>query len=122
MDSNFSDKLNKILNDPKGMEQIMALAKSLGESENVPQQQENPALPVQAQPQPQQGDASAIAGIIKSLSNSPIGQAFLSGEKERIQLLTALKPYLSESKQKKLGGVISAMESVGAISSLSKML
>ena len=121
MDSNFSDKLNKILNDPKGMEQIMALAKSLGESENVSQQQENPALPVQAQPQTQ-SDASAIAGMLKSLTNSPIGQAFLSGEKERIQLLTALKPYLSEAKQKKLGGVISAMESVGAISSLSKML
>lgn len=39
MDS-MEDKLGSILNDPKMMQQIMALAQSLGQSTEAPQKQE----------------------------------------------------------------------------------
>lgn len=105
MDGNFSEKLNKILNDPESMKQIAALAQSIG-----------------AEPQPPQNGASDIAGILKALENSPAGKAFFDGTAERLSLLKALKPYLDEAKREKLSRVISAMESVNAISSITKLL
>ena len=115
----LSDKLNKILSDPKGMEQIMALAgalasKDTSESAGEPQTQSALADP--------SADTAPLVGMLKSLTNSPAGKAFLSGEKERIQLLTALKPYMGNAKKEKLSKVISTMESVGSISSLAKLL
>ncbi|MBE6689565.1 MAG: hypothetical protein E7588_09905 [Ruminococcaceae bacterium] len=115
----LSDKLSKILGDPKSMEQIMALAGALASKDTAEQPQasqpqtETPNLP---------SDPAPLVGMLKSLTNSPAGKAFLSGEKERIQLLTALKPYMGNAKKEKLNKVISTMESVGSISSLAKLL
>ena len=104
----FSDKLGKILSDPKSMEQIMSLAKGLSSEKS----EEKQAAP----------DISSMTDMLRSLVNSPAGQAFFNGEQQRIQLLKALSPYLSPSKRQKLSGVISAMESVSAVGSLTKLL
>ena len=117
MDSNFSDKLNQILSDPEGMEKIVSLAKTLGASEAGSTPREEP----KAEPAPDSAP-SPLPGILKSLSSSPLGQALLSGEKERIQLLCALKPYMSDAKRQKLTTVISAMESLETLGSITKLL
>lgn len=120
MDSNISDKLSKILSDPQGMAQIMNLAKTLGESQ---QQTDNISQNQTAQQNlPGLSGAAPALDMVKSLINSPVGQAFVNGERERIQLLNALKPYLSQSKKEKLSLIISAMESVESISSIAKLL
>ena len=115
----LSDKLNKLISDPKGMEQIMALAKALASKDSA-----DTSAQAQAQTEAPSltADPSPLVGMLKSLTNSPAGQAFLSGEKERIQLLNALKPYMGDAKKEKLTKVISTMESVGSISSLAKLL
>lgn len=116
----FSDKLNKILNDPQGMQQIMAIAKSLSEKDSQTAQADNEAS--QAPAQSGLADAAPVLSMLKSLTNSPAGKAFLSGEKERIQLLKALNPYMGDTKKEKLSKVISVMESMGTIGSLAGLL
>ena len=116
----FADKLNKILNDPQGMQQIISLAKTLGDKDSAVQQSDG-NVP-DTTPQVGLADAAPLLSMLKSLKNSPAGQAFLSGEKERIRLLNALKPYMGELKKEKLTKVISVMESMGTISSLAGLL
>lgn len=117
MDGNFSEKLNKILSDPQSMRQIAALAQTLGAEEAVPT--ESQSVPAS---EPTQNGASDIANLLKALENSPAGKAFFDGTAERLCLLKALKPYLDEPKREKLSRVISAMESVNALNSITKLL
>lgn len=117
MDGNFSEKLNKILSDPQSMKQIAALAQTLGAEESASDKPQNvPAT------EPTQSGASDIANLLKAPENSPAGKAFFDGTAERLCLLKALKPYLDEPKREKLSRVISAMESVNAINSITKLL
>lgn len=106
MDSNFSDKLNSILSDPAGMEKIAALAKSLSEKNEQPSEQKSEPVP----------------GILKELASSPLFRMITEGEKERICLLKALKPYMSDARKGKLDTVINAMEGLEALSSVTKFL
>ncbi|MBQ9940386.1 MAG: hypothetical protein IJO74_02475 [Clostridia bacterium] len=119
MDNNFSDKLNQLLNNPEGMEKILSLAKTLGNPQNS-ENTENPALSPSANDG--QNTSSAIPDILKVITNSPIGQAIFTGEKERIQLLNALKPYMNNEKKQKINTVISAMESLETLGALTKLL
>ena len=106
MDSNFSDKLNSILSDPEGMEKIVSLAKSLGEKkEDIREQKSQPA-----------------PDILKNIASSPLFSMLTEGEKERICLLKALKPYMSDARRAKLDTVINAMEGLEALSSVTKIL
>jgi len=106
MDSNFSDKLNSILSDPEGMEKIMSLAKSLGEKRENTTSQKSEASP----------------DILKDLASSPIFRMLGEGGRERICLLKALKPYMSDARRQKLDTVIRAMEGLEALSSVTKIL
>lgn len=121
----FSNKLNKILSNPQSMEQIMNLAKSFNlnqtpSSENQEQsgQPTKEVTAVQSAPQSTAPDL----GMLKTLINSPLGQTLFSGEKERMQLLRALQPYLNSTKRQKLSQIIGAMESMNALGSIAKML
>lgn len=94
MDS-MEDKLGSILNDPKMMQQIMALAQSLGQSTETPQKQEPPRK--------QEAPASTFPEIdpvmLKSLS-SMAGQGAIDSNQRT--LLKALGPYLHQDRIFKL--------------------
>ena len=111
MDNNFSDKLNKILSDPEGMEKIVSLAKSLGEN-SAPAQSEK------SEPQ----EVAPAMGILKDLASSPLFRMISEGEKDRICLLKALKPYMNDARRQKLDTVINAMEGLEALGSVTKLL
>lgn len=106
VDGNFSDKMNSILSDPESMEKIMSLAKSLGEKKESTEE-------VKSEPAPD---------ILKGIASSPLFRMLTEGEKERICLLRALKPYMSEARRAKLDTVISAMEGLEALGSVTKIL
>lgn len=81
--SDFEDKLNKLLNDPKEMERFAGFAKSLmggGEPE-----QENVPVP--------------DAGMLKKISGLMSGGSRSSKDEK---LLEAMKPYLSERRRSKM--------------------
>lgn len=81
--SDFEDKLNKLLNDPKEMERFAGFAKSLmggGEPE-----QENVPVP--------------DAGMLKKISGLMSGEGRSSKDEK---LLEAMKPYLSERRRSKM--------------------
>lgn len=78
--SEFDDKLSAILGDQNAMSQIMALAQSL-------------SGPVQG------GE-----------TDSPVELPEYSGQRQDVQLLSALRPYLKESRQKRLDRAIELLQ------------
>ena len=97
--SEFEDKVNSILNDPQQMEKIAGLAKSLmgGEAQQgVPESSGN-------------GMASAFSSLLGGDDNgfdigkiSRILSASAGVDDEKQALLNAIKPYLSEKRQRKM--------------------
>ena len=78
--SEFDDKLSAILGDQNAMSQIMALAQSLSD-------------PVQ------DGEAGGLPEIPE-----------YNGRGQDVQLLSALRPYLKESRQKRLDRAIELLQ------------
>lgn len=100
-------KLDSILNDPKAMEQIMALAQSLGTSQPPPGKPEGAKKPVGAPPSkscdgppPKPCDAPPsrpnLGGFDPAMLRRMAGFAQQAGiDKNQQALLKALNPYLS---------------------------
>ena len=83
----MEDKINAILNNPELMEQIMSMAKSLGQSAPQPEKAPQTEMP------------SFDPAILTKLT-SLAGQGQVDGNQRA--LLTALHPYLSSRKISKL--------------------
>ena len=99
----MEQKLGAILNNPQMMQQIMAMAQSLGQSAPAstnPEPQSPPQLP-QAQPQQSAGNLlpDIDLGTIQKLSNFARNSGI---DKEQQALLHALRPYLSRDRVNKL--------------------
>ena len=92
----LDEKLNAILGDPDAMGQIMALARSLGgegQQENTPQE---------GAPEEQQEDLWSVLGNMDPRMLQLGMQAirmFQQGDDKRITLLSALRPFLKETRQ-----------------------
>lgn len=101
--SELDDKLSAILGNPQMMQQIMTLAQTMGAAQPAPPQQtETPALP------------NLDPAMLKSLA----GMAAKGGVDHNQQaLLTALSPYLSQSRVHKLERAMQAAQIAGAASS-----
>ena len=84
--SDFEDKLNKLLNDPKEMERFAGFAKSLMSGEGNPKPEQSTALDI---------DPS----ILKNLSGMLSGKG--SGGRDA-KLLEAMRPFLSEKRRGKM--------------------
>ena len=84
--SDFEDKLNKLLNDPKEMERFAGFAKSLMSGEESPKPEQSTALDI---------DPS----ILKNLSGMLSGKG--SGGRDA-KLLEAMRPFLSEKRRGKM--------------------
>lgn len=105
----FEDKLNHILGDPKAMEQIMALAHSLGGGE------EQEKTPAPAQNGEQEALSCSGGGGLGELDPRllQIGMRLL-GEYQReddrkVALLTALRPFVREKRYSGLDKAIQAV-------------
>ena len=84
--SDFEDKLNKLLNDPKEMERFAGFAKSLMSGEGSPKPEQSTALDI---------DPS----ILKNLSGMLSGKG--RGGRDA-KLLEAMRPFLSEKRRGKM--------------------
>lgn len=85
----MEEKLQSVLNNPQLMQQIMSMAQSLGQSQNVKQEQEpqNPGIPDFDPALPQTLSGLAGQGTI---------------DRDQQALLKALHPYLPRNRVQKL--------------------
>lgn len=89
--ADFEEKLERILNDPQAMSQIMSLAQSLGASSG-------PGESPPADPTPPAADASSppdprlLSGLTTLLSQ------YNRGDDEKAALLRALRPFVREER------------------------
>ena len=92
--SELDDKLNSILSNPAMMQQIMALAQTLNQSDSQQQKQE-PSPPPQQPPQ-----STTQEGALNPNLLSKVAGLMQRGsiDKNQESLLKALSPYLSKQK------------------------
>lgn len=84
--SDFEDKLNKLLNDPKEMERFAGFAKSLMSGAELPEQEQSTVQDI---------DPS----MLKNLSGILSGKS--SGGRDT-KLLEAMRPFMSEKRRGKM--------------------
>ena len=107
--SDFDEKLNSILNNPDSMAEIMRLAQSLsGGSQPASGNSASPFTPPAAPPPPT-GNPGPSEGFDPQMLHRflPLLKEMQSQESSNAsQLLLALRPYLKEEKQEKVGRAI----------------
>lgn len=86
----MEEKLGSILNNPQMMQQIMSLAQSLNQSAPQEPPKQQPSPPVNKPP-----DLSAMSRITGIMNRGNL-------DSEQRSLLSALSPYLSKEKLRKL--------------------
>ena len=102
--NDFEDKLETILNNPHAMEQIMSLAKSLGNGASTPPGDGEPELQSPGSPFdfPNIGsiDPKLLSAVASLLTKSQ------QGDDQRVALLQALRPFVKEQRYAKLDKAI----------------
>lgn len=104
--NDLEQKLNEVISNPQMMQQLMAIAQSLGN--NDPQQPAAAATPVSASIEPDLGMIQKVAGMASSTSVDPNQRA----------LLRALSPYISRDRVGKLEKAMRAAKMAAFASSL----
>ncbi len=96
----MEDRLGAILGNPQMMQQIMAMAQAMGQSQNPPKAEQAPPSP----PSPEQFQGPAMPTMPDTAMLQKIaGIARQSGvDKNQQALLKALNPYLSKERILKL--------------------
>lgn len=108
----IAGKITQLLNDPGTLEQIMSLTSMLGgNNEDSSPAPPTPAVPVQAQPEPVVAAPPSGLGDFSSLLSGDMLQTVMriapllgsiKQDDDTTRLLCALRPFLSEKRQKKL--------------------
>jgi hypothetical protein len=107
----MEDKLSALLSNPQLMQQIMAMAQSLGQSAPAPPPPPPKLEP--ASPLPSMPDIDpAMIGKIMSLAGSS------SIDRNQKALLCALEPYLSRGRLEKLEKAMRAAKLAGTVSAI----
>lgn len=105
----MEDKLGAILNNPQMMQQIMAMAQMMGQS--------NPSPPPRQEEPPRQMQPSFPTGNDAAMLQKIYGIARQSGiDKNQQALLRALSPYLSRDRIVKLEKAMRAAKIAGLAS------
>ena len=108
--SELDDKLNSILSNPQMMQQIMSLAQSMNGSDSAPS-------PPPSAPPPPKAPALFDAPIDPSLLSKIAGLMQRGSiDQDQMQLLKALRPYLSGQKLQKLERAMHAARMAGIAS------
>ena len=107
----FSDKLKTVLSDPESMAKITELAKNFAAKEN------------KGEAQTSGKDEKALLGELMQTPAIHKALTVLSdGSRERIALLSAMRPFVKEEKQVKLDKIITTMKTLDLITSPVKLL
>ena len=98
--SELEEKLNALLSDPNSMAQVMQMAQQLSEPWGSRRRPAAPAPP----PGPDLG--AALGGLDPKLLGKllPLAGELGTENSAALQLLQALRPFLKEEKQGKIGG------------------
>lgn len=90
----LTEKLSSLFADPDGMEKIKAMAQSMLGAQNALPQTETPSEP--------DFDLAAVARMMSLLKNR--------GDDDRVRLLLALRPHLSEEKQRRVDSAVKMLK------------
>lgn len=112
--SEFEDKLNAILSSPEAMEQISAIASSLGQSGGQSSQGNEEQHPEEQNTSEGAGggDLAGLGSLLGGFDPGmltkllPLMQEYQSGNEEKQALLNALKPFLRRESQEKVDKAI----------------
>ena len=102
----FEEKLERILGNPQAMEQIMALAQSLGNS--GPSAAAPPTAPPEPEPDATGSLLSELGGIDPRLLSAAVQlfSQYQNNDDNRVALLNALRPFVKEQRYAKLDKAI----------------
>lgn len=103
--SELDDKLSAILGNPQMMQQIMSLAQSMGASQQT--------QPKPSEAPPPAGQPNFDPAVLQTMSRMAAGG---NVDQKEQALLTALSPYLSQSRVNKLERAMRAAKIAGAAS------
>lgn len=103
--SELEEKLGQVLSNPQMMQQIMALAQSMG-SQSQPQQEAPPAPP---------SLPTADMEMVRKVANMASATGVDANQRS---LLRALSPYISRERSRKLEKAMRAAKMAGLASSL----
>ncbi|MBQ4036650.1 MAG: hypothetical protein IJC84_00815 [Clostridia bacterium] len=124
MDS-LSDKLSSVLSDPESMAKIASLAKSFAASQKNKEEKaefeakrESALSGVPAPP----GEENPFRDLLRVPAIQKALQMLGDGSRERIALLSAMRPFVREEKREKLDHIISTMKMLDIISSAQKLI
>lgn len=97
----LQNKISRIMSDPEAMKQVQSLGEMLGLSNNSGKASE---APKPKEPEPVQNDITSVLGndAISSIAKIMPVLNSMKQEDETTRLLTALRPFLSEEKRKRL--------------------
>ena len=114
--SELDDKLNSILSNPAMMQQIMALAQTLNQSDSQ-QPKQNPAAPAppQQSAEPVPRETPLNPNLLNKIANLMQRGSI---DKNQESLLRALGPYLSKQKLQKLERAMHAAKMAGVASEM----
>ena len=112
--SELDEKLNSILSNPAMMQQIMALAQTLNQSDSQ-QQKPNPAPPPQQPVESPLNEPSLNPNLLSKVATLMQRGSI---DKNQESLLRALSPYLSKQKLQKLERAMHAAKMAGVASEM----
>lgn len=106
MDNALEEKISSILSSPEDLKKIMELASNLGLAGNGPALSDN---------------KETVTGEIKSDASS-LENLLKNGKSERLELLSALKPYLKDGKRDKIDSLLKLINTAEILLSARKFL
>ncbi len=118
MDS-FSDKLKTVLSDPESMAKITEIAKNFAAKNAAPSLEKAPSQ------EEEKGEEKAFDPMGEILHSPVIAEALRvlgNGSRERVALLSAMRPFVKEEKKEKLDKIIGTMKTLDLITSAQKLL
>ncbi len=106
MDNALEEKISSILSSPEDLKKIMELASNLGLAGNS-----------QTTPETKESATGEIKSEASSLEN-----LLRNGKSERLELLSALKPYLKDGKRDKIDSLLKLINTAEILLSAKKFL
>lgn len=119
MDS-FSDKLKTVLSDPESMAKITEIAKNFAAKSSAP------SLEGDFSAEKESASEGAPFDPLSEMIHSPVIAEALrvlgNGSRERVALLSAMRPFVKDEKKEKLDKIIGTMKTLDLITSAQKLL
>lgn len=107
MDGNISEMLQSVLSDPETMKKLMNVAGGIMGGNSPSEASPVSAGQSSSDEVEESSDIGAAATSLKGLFSDSVGKP---GNDERIALVKAIRPYLSESRRQTADGILNLMK------------